>query len=132
MQNQEMAEEIRASLEDDGRITCATMHRIARGLGVDPIEVGRTATGLDIHASQCQLGLFGHGPRGQGKGRIIDSSVDVSEDLAERVRGGLVEGQLPCLVAWQIASEFKLKRFDLGNAAEALGIPISPCQLGFF
>jgi len=132
MKNREIVEEIRGSLEDDGRITCATMHRIARELGVDPIEVGRTATGLDIHASQCQLGLFGHGPRGQGKGGIIDSSVAVSEDLADRVRTGLVDGQLPCLVAWEIASEFKLKRLDLGNAVEALGMPVSPCQLGFF
>jgi len=130
--NRDIAEKVRTSLEDDGRITCSTMHRIARELGVDPIEVGSTATELDIHASQCQLGLFGHGPRGQGKGSIIDSSVDVSEDLADRVRNGLVDGQLPCLVAWEIASEFKLKRLDLGNTAEALGLPISPCQLGFF
>jgi hypothetical protein len=132
MQNREIADRIRASLEDDGRITCATMHRIARELGVDPSEVGGTADALDIHASQCQLGLFGHGPRGQGKGRIVDSSVDVSKHLADRVGAGLVDDQLPCLVAWEIASELKLKRLDLGNAAEALGIPISPCQLGFF
>jgi hypothetical protein len=132
VKNRDIADKVRASLEDDGRITCATMHRIARELGVDPIEVGRTATELDIHASQCQLGLFGHAPRGQGKGRIIHSSVDVSEELADRVRTSLVDGQLPCVAAWEIASEFKLKRFDLGNAADALGLPISPCQLGFF
>jgi hypothetical protein len=56
----------------------------------------------------------------------------VSEDLADRIRTSLVDGQLPCIAAWEIASEFKLKRLDLGNAAEALGLPISPCQLGFF
>ncbi len=132
MKNREIADKIRASLEGDERITCATMHRIARELGVDPIEVGSTATELDIRASQCQLGLFGHGPKGQGKGRIIDPSVDVSEDLADRIRTGLVDGQLPCVAAWEIASEFKLKRLDLGSATEALGLPISPCQLGFF
>jgi hypothetical protein len=132
MKDREIEDQIRASLEDDGRITCAMMHAIARRLGLEPIEVGRTATALDIHASQCQLGLFGHGPKGQGKGRIIDSSVDVSEELADRIRAALVDGRLSCADAWEIASALKLKRLDLGNAAEALGLPISPCQLGFF
>jgi hypothetical protein len=132
MKDSEIGEQVRASLEDDGRITCATMHKIARKLGVAPLDVGKVTTELDVRASQCQLGLFGHGPRGQGKGRIIDSSVDVSQELADRIRGALVNDQLPCAAAWEIASEMKLKRLDLGNAAEALDIPISPCQLGFF
>jgi hypothetical protein len=132
MKDREIGEQARASLEDDGRITCATMHKIARKLDVGPLDVGRVTTTLDIRAAQCQLGLFGHGPRGQGKGRIIDSSVDVSQELADRIRAALVNDQLPCAAAWQIAGEMKLKRLDLGNAAEALGVPISPCQLGFF
>lgn len=132
MKDREIGDQIRASLEEDNRITCATMHKIARKLEVAPLEVGRVATELDFHASQCQLGLFGHGPRGQGKGGIIDSSVEVSQELADRIRAALVNDQFPCAAAWEIAGEMKLKRLDLGNAAEALGIPISPCQLGFF
>ena len=132
MTKQEIAEEIRTSLEDDGRITCASMHSIALKLGVEPVEVGRTATELDFHAAQCLLGLFGHVPRGQGKGRIVTPDVDVSEELEGRIRARLEEGRLPCAAAWEIASELKLKRLDLGNAAEKLGIPVSPCQLGFF
>lgn len=130
--NQEIVEQIRTSVEEDGRITCATMHSIARKLGVEPVEVGRTATELDVHAAQCLLGLFGHAPRGQGKGRVVTPDVDVSEELAGRIRSSVVEGRLPCAAAWAIASELTMKRLDLGNAAEALGISISPCQLGFF
>jgi len=132
MTKQQIAEEIQTSLEDDGRITCATMHSIARKLRADPVEVGRTATEIDVHAAQCLLGLFGYAPRGQGKGRIVTPDVDVSEELEDRIRARLEEGRLACEAAWEIASELKLKRLDLGNAAEALGIPISPCQLGFF
>jgi hypothetical protein len=132
MMNQEIGEELRASLEEDGRITCALMHSIARKLGVEPITVGGSATELDIHAAQCQLGLFGHAPRGEGKGRIVSPDVDVSEVLADRIRASLEEGRLPCAIAWEIAGELKVKRLDLGNAAEALGVQISPCQLGFF
>ncbi len=127
-----VAEEINASLEDDGRLSCAAAHRIARELDVEPAIVGDVATTLQIQASLCQLGLFGHGPKGQGKGRIIESGMDVSDELAARIRSALVKGKLSCSAAWEIASEFGLTRLDLGNAAEALGIHLSPCQLGFF
>jgi hypothetical protein len=132
MTNQEIARELRTSVEDDGRVTCAAMHRIARKLGVEPLEVGGAATEADIHASQCQLGLFGHSARGQGKGRIVRGDVDVSDELAEHMRSAVVGGRLPCAAAWDIATELKLSRLDLGNAAETLDIPIAPCQLGFF
>ena len=119
-------------MEEDGRLTCATMHRIAGKLDVEPVVVGDTATDLEIHASQCQLGLFGHGPRGQGKGRIVQSLGKVDEGLAARLRSAALGDKLPCDAAWVIASEFKLTRLDVGNAAETLGLSISPCQLGFF
>jgi hypothetical protein len=127
-----IAERIKESLEDDGRLSCASANRIARELEVEPVIVGDTATSLDIQTSLCQLGLFGHGPRAEGKGRIVHSGVEVSAELAARLRQALVNGRLPCSSAWEIASEFKLTRLDLANAAETLSIRISPCQLGFF
>jgi hypothetical protein len=127
-----IADEIKASLEDDGRLTCAMANKIARELEVEPIEVGDAATGLDIQTSHCQLGLFGHGPTGEGKGRIVKSGMEVSDELAGRIRGALMNGRLPCSVAWEIASELKMARLELGNAAETLDIRVSPCQLGFF
>ncbi len=127
-----MARELRRSAEDDGRVTCATMHRIARKFGVEPAEVGRAATEADIHASQCQLGLFGHSARGQGKGRIVRADAEVSDELAKQMHSALANGSLPCAAAWDIATELKLSRLDLGNAAETLDMPIAPCQLGFF
>jgi hypothetical protein len=132
MTDQDIVNELRTSAEDDGRVTCATMHGIARKLGVEPIEVGNVASEADVHASQCQLGLFGHSPRGQGKGRIVRADVEVSDELAEQMRAALVDGRLPCAAAWDIATELKLKRLDLGNAAETLDLSIAPCQLGFF
>ena len=132
MTNQDIGARIKASIEDDGRVSCATLHRIARKLQVEPIVVGEVATALELRACHCQLGLFGYGPKEEGKWRIVESGMDVSEELEGRMRHSLVSGRLPCMTAWEIASEFKLKRLDLGNAAETLGISISPCQLGFF
>ena len=132
MKDQEIIEELRASLEDDGRVTCATMNRIAGKLDVEPMEVATVANDVDIRASQCQLGLFGHGAKEEGKGRIVQSGVEVSEEVAKRIRDAQVDGRMSCATVWEIASEFKLKRLDLGNAVETLGISIAPCQLGFF
>ncbi len=132
MKEQEISQQLRASVEEDGRVTCAAMNRIAGHLDVEPLEVGKVATELDIRAAQCQLGLFGHGPRGEGKGRVVRSDLPVSAELAARIRAALVDGNLACATAWEIASELKLTRLDLGNAAESLGTGISPCQLGFF
>ena len=132
MKDQEIIEELRASLEDDGRVTCATMYRISGKLDVEPIEVATVANDVDIRASQCQLGLFGHGDKGEGKGRIVQSGVEVREEVAQRLQDVQVDGRLSCATAWEIASEFKLKRLDLGNAVETLGISVAPCQLGFF
>jgi len=132
MSEQDIAEKLRASLDDDGRVSCAAMHRVARALGAEPIEVGNAATALDIQGSQCQVGLFGHGPKGEGKGRVVEAGIDVSDELETRIRAALEGSRLSCAAAWEVASEFKLTRLDLGNAAETLGIRISPCQLGFF
>jgi hypothetical protein len=127
-----IADRIKASLEDDGRLPCPKAFKIARELEAEPLEVGDVATNLDISVSRCQLGLFGHGPKEEGKGRVVQAGMAVGEELAARIRGALVKGRLPCSVAWEIASEFKLTRLELANAAETLGIRVSPCQLGFF
>jgi len=132
MKDQRIVEELRDSPEEDGRVTCAAMHRIARKLDVEPIEVGDTATDLKIKASQCQLGLFGHAAKGGGKGRIVRSDAVVSEELAARLRSDAGGGSLSCAALWEIAGEFKLPRLELGSAAETLEIQITPCQLGFF
>jgi hypothetical protein len=127
-----ITDKIEASLEDDERLPCPKAFAIARKLDVEPLEVGDVATSLDISVSRCQLGLFGHGPREEGKGRAVRAGMAVGEELAARIRSALVKGKLPCADAWEIASEFKLTRLELGNAAETLGLRVSPCQLGFF
>jgi hypothetical protein len=132
MSEQEIAEQLREARAEDGRVSCAAMHSIARRLGVEPAKVGKTCTESGIRASDCQLGLFGHGLAREGKGRVVRSDVDVSEGLAARIRSAAPDGRVSCAELWKIASEFKLPRLFLGSAAETLGLKITPCQLGFF
>jgi hypothetical protein len=56
----------------------------------------------------------------------------VPAGLEEAIKAGLDKGYLPCPTAWAIAGRFKTARSAVGQAADALGIRISNCQLGCF
>ncbi len=115
-----------------GQLSCAVAFQIAERLGVEPIEVGKTADRIKVSLSHCQLGLFGYGSKVEGKHRIVKPMADVPEELREAIQGSLVDGRLPCAMAWKIATQLGRPKLDVSNAAEALGIRISHCQLGAF
>jgi len=56
----------------------------------------------------------------------------MSVELEEKLKSYLVEGGLPCAVAFDIAKELKVNRGEVGDAANKLGIRVRDCQLGFF
>ncbi len=53
-------------------------------------------------------------------------------ELEEKVTSSLVEGKLPCAVAFKIAKELKVSPQKVGETADKLGIRIAKCQLGCF
>ena len=128
--NEKIAERI--LLYPDQNLPCAVAHYIAAELGVTPLEVGQTATEMDIRGGQCQLGLFGYARRGRPAARIRRPMAHVPEDLANAIREAAVDGCVSCAVLWQLARDHDFSRLEMGNAIEALGIKVSPCQLGFF
>ena len=52
--------------------------------------------------------------------------------LEEKVTSSLVDGQLPCVVAFKIAKELKASPREVGETADELGLRIVQCQLGCF
>ena len=78
------------------------------------------------------MGLFGFGPRGTPRYRMIRPANHVPEALSTEVRGALVEGRLPCRAAWELGRRHRLTRRRMGDVLEALGIKVKPCQLGHF
>jgi len=52
--------------------------------------------------------------------------------LEEELKASLVEGKLPCAVAFQIARKLKVSPKQVGGAANRLNIKIASCQLGCF
>lgn len=58
--------------------------------------------------------------------------VIMSAELEEKIKSSLVNGKLPCAVAFKIARELKVSPRQVGEAANKLAIKICNCQLGCF
>lgn len=56
----------------------------------------------------------------------------MESDLDKRIKSSLVNGKLPCAVAFKIARDLKVGTREVGQAANRLSIKISGCQLGCF
>ena len=128
---EEMDDRIAAAIREQARegvMRCVTAFRIAKELNVTPLAVGETADALEVRLTRCQLGLFGYGDQKS----IVEPAEVVPPELERAIEEGLVEGRLPCTVAWEIAARFGMPKLHVANAAEKLEIRIRPCQLGAF
>ena len=56
----------------------------------------------------------------------------MSTELEEKVMSSLVDGKLPCPIAFKVAQELKVSLREVGETADKLGIKVSSCQLGCF
>jgi len=130
-----MDEQLRQAITErleDGQLACNQAHAIARILGRDPLEVGFAASELDIRISRCMLGLFGYGPRAEGKHKIVQAMDEVPERLAARLRAEAEGGNITCASIWKVADGLGYKRIEASSAVETLGLKVSRCQLGCF
>jgi hypothetical protein len=117
----------------NGEVACADAHSIAKSLAVDPIELGKAvnrASGLRFN--RCQLGLFGYGPKSEGKHKIVMAATMVPPDIEVALRAHVVDNTISFLEVWVIAEQVKYPRLGLANIVQALGIKVAPCQLGCF
>ncbi len=127
-----LQEEIEAGLEND-QLPCPTAFEIARRLKVKPLQVGEACDDMDVRLSRCQLGLFGYGPKAEGKHKIVRAAENVPDELSAALRQAVdKDHNLSCAAAWKIASALGVERLAVSGAAESLGLRIMPCQLGAF
>jgi hypothetical protein len=116
----------------DGYLPCAAAHELAGLFGLNPLQVGQAADEAEIRISHCQLGLFGYGPKSEGKHKIVHAMDEVPEQLAARLRAAAGEDGITCAAIWQIADELGYLRLEASSAVEAMGLRVSRCQLGCF
>lgn len=129
---QELSEAIRRHLDSEGALPCAMAFRVAEELGIVPSNVGQAADDMDVRLSHCQLGLFGYGPKAEGRHKVVQAAAFVETGLAQAIHDGLAGGRLSCAAAWEIAAALNIPKMDVAAAAEMLGVKIARCQLGAF
>lgn len=112
----------------DGKLPCLIAFRIADSLQVTAAEVGKTVDLLNFRLTECQLGLFGYKPQK----KIIKAKEPEDQSLKKAISDRLIEGRLPCISAWEIASRFNVHKMIASSACEAMNIKITKCQLGAF
>ena len=54
----------------------------------------------------------------------------MEDELETKIKSSLVNGKLPCAVAFGIAKELKVGPRDVGETANRLSVKICSCQLG--
>jgi len=116
------------SLAENGNVTCAAAHKLARELEILPAKIGVQIDLLEYRISQCQMGLFGHAP----EPKKIDPNIEVSTELMAALDGATADNRLSCDRCWEIATALKIKKLSVGSACEKMHIRIKPCQLGAF
>ncbi len=117
----------------DAQLPCAAAFAIAESEGISPLEVGQEADRLDVRLARCQLGLFGYGPKAEGRHRRVQPMKGVPADLAAAIQGSLgSDGKLTCADAWRIAGQLGITKQEVADATEGLGLRIVRCQLGAF
>ena len=126
----ELLEEMTRHLVDQ-QLPCTAAHTIAHFLGLSSRSVGLRATEDGIRISQCQLGLFGYGPKSEGKSKLVRTVNKVPAPLQE-VLGDCPKGEVSCARCWEIAAEMGVERLAVSEAAESLGLRLVSCQLGCF
>ena len=132
MEQERIVKAINDRLDREGKLPCAMAFRVAHDLEVEPLLVGRTADEMGVKLNRCQLGMFGYGPKAEGKHKIVKPAGSVSPELEEAIRQRLEEGRISCRMVWEVAAELELPKMDVSAAVEALGIKLVHCQLGAF
>ncbi len=77
---------------------------------------------------KCQLGLFGYTP----SKKIVAPKAPENQNLERAIADSLIDGDLSCDKAWEIARRFDVSKMTVSAACEQLKIKIKPCQLGAF
>ena len=122
-----IAENVKNRMKN-GKLPCVAAFEIANSLKINPEKIGMTADMLGVSLSECQLGLFGHGP----DKKIVKAESSKNPDLLDSIKNASTGGKLNCAAAWRIAKLFKAPRLKISDTCEARRIKITRCQLGAF
>ncbi|MFA7084766.1 MAG: ModE family transcriptional regulator [Arcobacteraceae bacterium] len=108
------------NLDPDGRLSCLKSFKVARLIGLKPIEMSDACKSIGIKISACELGVF-------GKLEFGESSSEVYKDISKNFNGNT---DVTCKEIWKSAEKSTLK--EVGSTVKNSDIEVTYCQLGCF
>jgi len=117
----------------DGQVSCRDAHAMAAELGISPLEVGLAINrATDLRFYRCQLGLFGYGPKAEGRHKIAMAAPFVPPEIQAALEGLAEDGAIGCAEVWAVAQRLEYPRLGVANIVEAMGLKLRRCQIGCF
>lgn len=116
----------------EGEMPCIAAHTAAWETKTPPARIGQLIDQLELRISHCQLGLFGYGPKEEGKSKLVRPMQEIDPQIKTHLESRAKEDRISCLAIWDIADKMRIERLIVGNTADAMGLKIAPCQLGAF
>ncbi len=108
------------NLDPDGRLSCLKSFKVARLIGLQPIEMSDACKSMGIKISNCELGVF-------GKLEFGEASNELYGEIAENFNGNT---DVECKTIWKSAQKSTLKK--VGSTVKNSDIEVTYCQLGCF
>lgn len=111
---------ILTNLDSDGELSCLKAFKVARLIGVKPIDMADVCESINIKITNCELGVF-------GKLDFHDASLQTYQNLAQNYTQ---DKRMECRIIWDEAQKSTLK--NVGSTVKHSDIEVTNCQLGCF
>jgi len=108
------------NLDEEGKLSCLKAFKVARLIGVKPIEMSDACKSINIKITNCELGVF-------GKLKFSNYEEKIYNNLKRNFDYGK---DVECKILWNEARNSTLKR--VGSTVKASDIKVTHCQLGCF
>lgn len=108
------------NLDEKGKLSCLKAFKVARLIGVKPIEMSDACKSIDVKITSCELGVF-------GKLEFRDAELAIYNKIAKNF---IQNKDVTCKTLWSESSETTLRR--VGSTVKNSDIEVIDCQLGCF
>ncbi len=109
-----------SNLDEDGKLSCLKAFKVARLIGVEPIDMSDACKSESIKITNCELGVF-------GKIQFHDAEDAIYNKIAKNFTQ---DKDVTCKILWELAKESSLRR--VGSTVKFTDVEVTNCQLGCF
>ena len=108
------------NLDEEGKLSCLKAFKVARLIGLKPIDMSDACKSENIKITNCELGVF-------GKIQFQRPETVIYNKIAQNFTQ---DKDVSCKTLWYQARESSLRR--VGSTVKHTDIDVTHCQLGCF